>query len=153
MDIHQTIMIKDSVNAELSVSLTATYLKSMQSLSLVTKRISQALSFLINKRATVAEKGIKEELALCAELEAFLLYSLSKAVKQKCYCFSEAECLKLQRMNIKLSKQLQAFIKAATYNLNYLEQYFEHDFWLDLTNSKFTEQLAQFTSKTKIKKC
>jgi hypothetical protein len=145
-------MIEDSANTELSASLMATYLKSMQSLGLVIRRISQVLSFLIDKRVTIAEKAIQEELALCVERESLLLYALSKAIKQKCQSLSENDCLKLRRINIKLSKQLQAFIKAATYNLNYLEQYFEHDFWLNLANNKFAEQLSQFTQEIESKK-
>ncbi len=145
-------MIKDSVNAELSSSLMLHYLKSVQSLSRVIKQIGKVLSVLIDKRTTVAERAIQEELALCAEFESFFLYSLSKAFKKKCYCLSENDCLKLRQINIKLNKQLQAFIKAAKYNLNYLEQYFEHDFWLELTNSKFAEQLSHIKDEIEAKK-
>lgn len=145
-------MIKDSVNAELNNMLTLNYLKSMQSISTVIKQISKVLAILADKRITVAEKAIQEELTLCAELESFFLYLLSKTLKEKRYCLSEDDCLKLRQINIKLNKQLQAFIKAAKYNLNYLEQYFEHDFWLELTNSRYAEQLSHFKNEIETKK-
>jgi hypothetical protein len=145
-------MIKDSVNIEVDNSLMLSYLKSAQSLSVVIKKISKVQSVLLDKRTTVAEKAIQEELALCAELESFFLHSLSRAVKKKCFYISENNCLKLRQINIKLKKQLKAFIKAAKYNLNYLEQYFEHDFWLELTHNKFAEQLSRIKEEIEIKK-
>ncbi len=145
-------MIKDSVNTDMANSLSLTYLKSIQSLTVVINQLSKALYVLYNKRLTVAEKAIQEELALCAELESFFLYTLMAALKKKRNFLNKADCLKLKQINIKLNKQLKAFIKAAKYNLNYLEQYFEHDFWVELTNSKFADQLAQIKKDTEAKK-
>jgi hypothetical protein len=144
-------MIKDSVNDDLKFS-SSQYLKSISSISLVVQRISQAILLLRNKRPTVAEKAIQEELALCAEMESLLLYTISKAFKQRQFYLSVQDCFEIRLINIKLHKQLRSFIKAGTYNLNYLEQYFEHDFWLDLSNRSFAEQLSLIASKLELKK-
>lgn len=78
----RTNMIKDSVNTDMANSLSLTYLKSIQSLTVVINQLSKALYVLYNKRLTVAEKAIQEELALCAELESFFLYTLMAALKK-----------------------------------------------------------------------
>jgi len=61
------------------------------------------------------------------------------ALFDETYRFSEYE--KLKEINRKLNKELKAFLKAAAYDLNYLEQYFEHDFWLVFEESRYAEQL------------
>jgi hypothetical protein len=46
----------------------------------------------------------------------------------------------LTELNGKILSQLDAFLQAAKYNLNYLEQYFEHEFCEDLERSTLKEQ-------------
>ena len=136
-------MVKDLVCYVLGENLQKTYLTSSQSISLILVKISAGLVFIINKRPTVAQKAIKQELTYCAELEKFLLDCFDRSLKEQIYCLSESNCLQLIEINIKLEEQLQAFINAANYNFNYLEQYFEHDFWLALDNCRYTEKLFQ----------
>jgi hypothetical protein len=117
---------------------------------MVRRRIDTILLVLIEKRQTVAEKAIQEELKRCAVLECELLLIIQKAVKTNFLSISD-ECRLARRINIKLNKQLQALIKAAKYDLNYLEQYFEHSFWLDLSNENYSKRLSELIAVLKTK--
>ena len=103
------------------------------------KQITKILLLLTDKRATVAERAIKSDLFICANLEAHLISHITQLLVDESPLFADYK--KLKEINKKLSKQLQAFLKAASYDLNYLEQYFEHDFWLEFKDSKYIEQL------------
>ncbi len=121
------------------------HLKAIKSSTVVINAANKVLELLTDKRSTVAEKAIQVYLDRCIKLENELISYLCNASNGN---LSSEYCQKLRLINIRLSKQLKSFLKAAEYNLNYLEQYFEHDFWLELVNQKFTERLNDILQNT-----
>lgn len=118
------------------------YLYLIQSVAGTIGQISQVLLSLANKRLTLAEKAIRAELRACAYWESCLIALLTKYLSEDNYFLDNSNGEMLMQINNKLTRELQAFIKAADYNLNYLEQYFEHDFWTKLTEDKVSVQLS-----------
>lgn len=129
------------------------YLKTVKATSIVIKKITKVLLILTNKRKTIAERAIQAELICLVSLESQLITSLTQSLTDEKYFLDDKDCQKLRQINIRLNKQLQAFIKAATYNLNYLEQYFEHDFWIKLDNNNFAQELSYLVEKISVSAC
>lgn len=113
--------------------------------------ISQALLIMANKRLTLAEKAICNELHACVYWENCLIAVLIQFVQEENFVLTSTDGKSLRQINIKLTKRLQAFIQAANHGLNYLEQYFEHDFWLELSNDQPSARLSQIHIKVKDK--
>ncbi len=126
-------------------------LKAARTISPVISKITRILWLLVDKRATLAEKAIKLELASCVNIEGLLTASLALSLINPDCLWEIEDCRKLRQLNIKLNKQLKAFLKASAYDLNYLEQYFEHDFWLEFKNNNFVGQLADLLNNKTIR--
>ena len=136
-------MIDNSLGTQTNLDHRAISLKATKTANLVIEKVTRVLSLLLMKRATLAQRAIQAELLLFARLEALLIASLTKSLADGAGTWDVGDCRRLRLVNSKLNKQLRAFLKAAAYDFNYLEQYFEHDFWLELKNNKFAEQLTE----------
>jgi hypothetical protein len=90
--------------------------------------LSQSLLLLANKRATLEEKMIAAQFGgIAAALSALLsrLFAMLNEGKQKEYQDAFGA---LRETNLKLQSVIDDFLKIARYDLNFLEQYYEHDF-------------------------
>jgi hypothetical protein len=118
---------------------------------IVIKKISEALSILIDKRVTLEEKMIKSYfLKLASALGRISEQLLTVLAAQEASIESET-LTKLVRIADEVNDKLEAFLKAARYDLNYLEQYFEHQFASELERSHLLEDsLKVFASLTEV---
>jgi hypothetical protein len=69
--------------------------------------------------------------------------TLAQLLKEKKYILSSADGKILSQVSKNLIDQLKGFNKAADHNLNYLEQYFEHDLWLALSQDQASMRLSK----------
>ena len=129
---------------------TRTHLRLLQTAALTIKRISKVLLILTDTRLTLAQKAIRAELYACANLESRLIAAMTKLVSLELSVLEETDGKKLRRINKKLNQELGNFLQAADHSLNYLEQYFEHDFWMRLDDNQFAKQLSDILEKTAV---
>lgn len=126
--------------------LCSDYVYLIQSAAESINQISQVLLSIGNKQLTLAEKAIRTELYSCAYWEGCLIAVLARWLREGNYFLEKHDGKMLRQINGKLTKQLKQFVKAAEHNLNYLEQYFEHDFWAQLTEDNPSVQLSRIIS-------
>lgn len=109
--------------------------------SIVTK-VGESVLLLCEKRVTLEEKMLRtylHELAICcAGLAAKLHAFTASGAKSESVPFSE-----IARLTSETNGALDELLKVIRYNLNFLEQYFEHDFYDKLVNEyKFLERFS-----------
>jgi len=135
----------EETKKEISTALRATGL-----LSECLSSLTSAASKLEEKRATLEEKMIKRyfhELAAEISTASAIIHRILSERKES-YESENLDC-GLQLTNEILAK-LQEFHKAIDYDWNYLEQYFEHGFYLELTESSLLlEKMRLFVAKLK----
>lgn len=91
-------------------------------------KTSEALLVLASKRATLEEKMIARELTTISLLLSSLLRRIfSMLIENAEMDFADAYGA-LRECNLKIEESLDEFLKIARYDLNFLEQYFEHGF-------------------------
>jgi hypothetical protein len=112
--------------------------------------LTSAVSKLSEKRATLEEKMIKRyfhQLACEISDASSVIHQILS--EEKASWTSQKHDAATQLTTDILSR-LQEFHKAIDYDWNYLEQYFEHGFYLELTeNSHLLEKMREFTGKLK----
>jgi hypothetical protein len=118
------------------------YLHLIRTANSAVHEISQVLLIIANKRLTLAEQAIMSELRACLYWEGRLIAALAKLLQEEIDPYIINGKM-LRQINGRLVEKLQGFSKAANHNLNYLEQYFEHDFWLELSQDKTALRLSQ----------
>src|SRR5260221_9895424 len=92
----------------------------------VINKVSNALLILMRKRATLEEKLIKSYFLKLAKAQAKIIeWALSDLAKEEGGTGQDTY-VQLASLNNKILSALAEFLTAARYNLNYLEQYFEH---------------------------
>jgi len=117
---------------------------------MVIKKISEALSILIDKRATLEEKMIKSYFLKLASAQGRISEQLLQVLPWPEPQIKNETLTELIRIADEIDGKLEAFLKAAHYDLNYLEQYFEHQFASELERSQLLEDsLKVFASLTK----
>ncbi len=131
----------------LSGGLKTNYLHLIVLSGLLINNLLLVLRILGSKRITLAEKAIQAELRNCYLYQQQLILALVKSAAKQTYLFDQNDCKKLKQINIKLLQELKAFLAAANHNLNYLEQYYEHDFWLRINHDKFSNQFKQILGR------
>jgi hypothetical protein len=107
--------------------------------SIVIKKISEALSILIEKRTTLEEKLIKSYFLKLASVQGRISEQLLTLLAANAPSIREETLAELVRIVDDVNSRLDQFLKAARYNLNYLEQYFEHQFASELERSLLLE--------------
>jgi hypothetical protein len=107
--------------------------------SIVIKKISDVLAILIDKRATLEEKMIKSYFSKLASAQIRIIEKILTALEATENPISEATIADLRRIADDIVLLVDGFLKAARYDLNYLEQYFEHRFYGDLQSSQLLE--------------
>lgn len=124
-------------------------------------RLSECLSSLTSaagkleeKRSTLEEKMIKRyfhELACEISSACSIIHRILSDEKESSkVCFASEDVDSGLQLSEELMTRLNEFHKAIDYDWNYLEQYFEHGFYLELTeNSHLLENARQFLSKLK----
>jgi hypothetical protein len=108
--------------------------------SSVIKKISHGLIILLTKRATVEEKMIKSYLAQLASAQAQIAETITRSLASFPATIDDKAVQQAFLLADRVSPTLDSFLKAAGYNLNYLEQYFEHGFYDELMRSNFLEE-------------
>lgn len=116
---------------------------------IVIKKISEALSILIDKRVTLEEKMIKSYFLKLASAQGHISEQLLTVLAQNEPAIKKETLTELVRIADEVNDRLEKFLKAARYDLNYLEQYFEHQFASELERSHLLEDsLKVFASLT-----
>jgi len=119
--------------------------------SIVIKKISEALSILIDKRVTLEEKMIKSYFLRLASAQGHISEQLLTVLAQNEPAIKKETLTELVRIADEVNDRLEEFLKAARYDLNYLEQYFEHRFASELERSHLLEDsLKVFASLTEV---
>jgi hypothetical protein len=115
-------------------------------------KISDSLQLLLEKRITLEEKMIRDYYLQLAYTHSEILRELFFCILNPDRTLVESKIIaELTEVNEKILLRLDEFLKAATHDLNYLEQYFEHEFYKDLDQSNLkarSKALLQALSKT-----
>jgi hypothetical protein len=109
----------------------------------VVVRVGEAVSILSEKRETLEEKMIRmylHETAAVAALNASLIHEITGGGAYP----DKLILTNLETLVDEVIASLDQFLKMARYNLNYLEQYFEHGYCQKLRyESAFVERLQR----------
>ncbi|MCC6981130.1 MAG: hypothetical protein IT343_22605 [Candidatus Melainabacteria bacterium] len=116
--------------------------------------LTSAAAKLEEKRSTLEEKMIKRyfhELAFEISSACSIVHRILSDQKESSkISFSNEDLHDGLHLADELKKRLDEFHKAIDYDWNYLEQYFEHGFYLELTeNSQLLEKTRAFHCKLK----
>src|SRR5262245_30014732 len=107
--------------------------------STIIKKISDALGILIDKRDTLEEKMIRTYILKLASAQGHISEQLLVSLEAKEGRISQETITDLAALADRILTVLEDFLKAARYDLNYLEQYFEHGFVSQLQSSNLLE--------------
>lgn len=118
-------------------------------LAAIISKIGTTTILLSEKRVTLEEKMLRRylhELAIiAAQLIADLHASTASGAKSETFLFSE-----IAVVSGEVNTALDELLKVVSYNLNFLEQYFEHDFYDKLVNEyKFVDRFNALAKSLK----
>lgn len=112
--------------------------------------LTSAVSKLAEKRATLEEKMIKRYFHNLACEIADASSIVHRILSEEKESWSAENHESAMQLTTDILGRLQEFHKAIDYDWNYLEQYFEHGFYLELTeNSQLLEKTCHFVGKLK----
>lgn len=135
----------EETKKQISPALEAAYALSQCHTSLISGVVK-----LEEKRATLEEKMLKKhfiELAACVSEASVVLNQILSAEK---VTVATENLVTANETANELKVMLSEFHKAFDYDWNYLEQYFEHGFYMDLTaGSNFLERMQEIPDKLK----
>lgn len=126
------------------------HIKAISSLGRLKSSIGAVLLLLDKPRKTLAQKAIQEELNTCLNYADTLLAMPGFSDQKNLFDLSLSQYEELDHVCVAFIERLDTFKKAANYSLNYLEQYFEHEFWLNLSEQKFREKLVKIIKQEKL---
>jgi len=108
-------------------------------------QLAEAMQILLEKRVTLEEKMIRSYFLELANAYASIAATIVSTMEQKDASLIEAVFIaQLTKLNEAVIETVEEFLKAARYDLNYLEQYFEFDFYGKLQFSDFKEKANEF---------
>ncbi len=126
-------------------------LRAAGALSECLSSLTSGVAKLSEKRATLEEKMIKRYFhALASEISiaSSIVHSILSAEKE---LWTSENHDQTTLLTGDILSRMQEFHKAIDYDWNYLEQYFEHGFYLELTeNSHLLEKTREYVSKLKL---
>ena len=115
-------------------------------------KISESLKLLLEKRITLEEKMIRTYYLQLAQTHAEILKRLFFCILNPDKGLVESKIIaELTEVNETILVRLDVFLRAARYDLNYLEQYFEHEFYEGLEQSNLngrSEALLEALTKS-----
>jgi hypothetical protein len=110
-------------------------------------KIAESLLILGAKRATLEEKSISAYLRQMAARYGRIIGQLSSPGPDSNTLLSHDTLMELSNVTGRAAQALDDLLRAARYDANYLEQYFEYDFNARLTNEhRFLDQLERLSS-------
>jgi len=110
--------------------------------------LGSALVLFANKRTTLEEKMILRYLHTLIADYSLLLNGLHKAFASGEALPADAVLEDLRSLNLNVHRTAEELLKALRYNFNYVEQYFEFDFYARLSQEyKFLEELEQISNR------
>lgn len=145
--VHQQRMIEKNEKSEISESGApsgpSAWLEELTKCCRVIESINSELALLESKRVTLEEKMIKQYLHDLAIQHSTVIGDLHSLLSNKRGELLKDEWLEdLRQLNVEMLLSLGELLKATRYDLNYLEQYFEYDYYQRLQNeSKFLERI------------
>lgn len=126
-------------------------LRAAGALSECLSSLTSAVVKLSEKRATLEEKMIKRYFhGLASEISTLssIIHGILSNEKESWTSENHDQAMQLTE---DILLRLTEFHKAIDYDWNYLEQYFEHGFYLELTESShLLEKTGQFVAKLKL---
>jgi len=132
------------MNSSLQEERNLGILGAARSSSQVVEKISEVLRLLLEKRQTLEERMISRYFIAIGQYHASILKSLFCSLFNPTGPQVESEIIvKLSQVTEDALSSLSKLLKAAMYDLNYLEQYFEHDFYAELLHSKLKERTEE----------
>ena len=127
------------------------YLESIKQIDRSVEVITETLLLLKDKRVTLEEKMIRDYLHQLAEKLANTTASIHRFFRLKNYDIEEDLVIKIAELAKEIEGETRRLLKIVNYDLNFLEQYFEHDYFAQLNNElRFLERLESLTEKLKI---
>ncbi len=122
--------------------LSAAWLEEIRRMSSIIDKICEVLLVLTGKRETLEEKMIFRHLHTIAS-RLGLIMSVAHAALADRKEFSTPDVLGgFRDLGLKMQEVLDDFLKAARYDPNFLEQYYEHAFYARLVDEyRFLEQI------------
>jgi hypothetical protein len=114
--------------------------------------IAESLQILLEKRTTLEEKMIRSYfLDLLPVQNSIAGYLIAKVRDNETHPEIDSNVIsELTTLNEAIIEAMESFLKAARYDLNYLEQYFEHSFCEELQNSQWKERITELAAKISI---
>ena len=112
--------------------------------------LSRSLFILRQKRTTLEEKAIARYFHQSAQLLGLIVSKLHLALGEDADANLRHSTLDLLRSTVQdLQTRVDELLKILHYNVNFLEQYFEYDFYNKLTNESHTlENLQRVCEET-----
>jgi hypothetical protein len=112
-------------------------------LALITAKVGETVILLCEKRVTLEEKMLRAYLhdvaVICADILRRVHAFTKDGAKSESEIFDE-----LHTLSGEITLQLDELLRIVRYDLNFLEQYFEHDFYDKLVHEhRFIERLRQ----------
>ncbi len=112
-----------------------------------TELITVTLLSLKDKRVTLEEKMIKSHLHELAELLSSISVQMHKRFRVESYDIDKDTISNLRVLTGEILANVASLKKITDYNLNFLEQYFEHDYYATLVQEyRFKERLLETIS-------
>jgi hypothetical protein len=116
-------------------------------LAAIVAKVGETIILLSEKRVTLEEKMLRAYLhdlaMICADLMRRLHAYTKDGAKSEIQSFDE-----LRSLCGEIAIQEDELLRIVRYNLNFLEQYFEHDFYDKLVNEhRFIERLREIDQK------
>ena len=112
-------------------------------LAVIVAKVGETVILLSDKRVTLEEKMLRAYLhdvaVICADMLRRLHAFTRDGAKSESQIFDE-----LHSLGAEITLQLDELLRIVRYDLNFLEQYFEHDFYGKLVHEhRFLERLKQ----------
>ncbi|HEY9869002.1 MAG TPA: hypothetical protein V6D08_07535 [Candidatus Obscuribacterales bacterium] len=128
-------------------TLAETCLTEVRRIAALLDKIAESLLILGAKRATLEERSISAYLRKMAARYGRIIGQLSAHATDSYTLLSHDALMELSNVTGRATQALDDLIRAARYDANYLEQYFEYDFNARLTNEyRFLDELERISS-------
>lgn len=127
------------------------WLEELKIINRLVDKISDAIFLLANKRVTLEEKIICHHFHLLASGYAQLTAKAHNVLAQGKQLRPDGCLPELKIFNAEVEAQLDELLKIIKYDLNFLEQYFEHDYANRLQEKhKFVERLGLIDKRLEV---
>lgn len=126
----------------------SSWLPELSNLSKINEQIGEALTSLSEKRVTLEEKMIRMYLHQLAAQSGDVIREAHLLLTSQSEAMTDSMLDELRSLTSEVLAVVAELLKMIRYDLNFLEQYYEYDFYSRLQNDcHFVERMAQIASR------